>query len=76
MALRAALGGRWHDSYGMTQCPAHDDGRTPALKISDDDRKGDGIDLHCFGSFSMSHAGPPWARDSTEFGCPSSCCTS
>ncbi len=46
--LTRALGGRWHGSYGMAQCPTHDDGRTPALKVSDDNRKDDGIDLHCF----------------------------
>ena len=44
-----AFGGRWHGSYGMVLCPCHDDGRTPALKIADDTRKSDGIDLHCFG---------------------------
>jgi len=32
----------------MAQCPTHPDGRTPALKISDDPRKSDGVDLHCF----------------------------
>ena len=44
----AALRGRWHGSYGMVKCPTHPDGRTPALKISDDPRKLDNIDLHCF----------------------------
>ena len=43
-----ALNGCWHGSYGMCLCPCHDDGRTPALKITDDTRKSDGIDLHCF----------------------------
>ncbi len=47
--ITTALKGRWHGSYGMTPCPSHDDGKTPALKISDDPRKSDGIDLHCFG---------------------------
>lgn len=28
----AALGGRWHGSYGMAPCPVHDDG-TPSLSI-------------------------------------------
>ena len=28
--------GRWHGSYGMACCPAHDD-RTPSLKITDGD---------------------------------------
>ena len=32
----------------MCFCPTHDDGRTPGLKITDDERKDDGIDLHCF----------------------------
>ncbi len=43
-----ALGGRWHGSYGLARCPCHNDGKTPALKVSDDSRKSDGIDLHCF----------------------------
>ncbi len=43
----AALGGRWLGSYGMAQCPVHDDGRTPALKISDSHHS-DGIDVCCF----------------------------
>ena len=46
--ITRALNGRWHGSYGLCFCPCHDDGRTPALKITDDDRKDDGIDLHCF----------------------------
>ncbi len=33
----------------MAKCPTHPDGQTPALKISDDPRKSDGVDLHCFG---------------------------
>ena len=48
-SLTTALAGRWTGSYGLCFCPAHDDGKTPALKVSDDDRKSDGIDLHCFG---------------------------
>ncbi len=24
-ALTAALGGRWHDSYGTARCPVHND---------------------------------------------------
>lgn len=43
-----ALGGRWHGDYGMMQCPCHDDGARPGLKVRDDPRKPDGIDLHCF----------------------------
>ncbi len=44
--------GRWHGTYGMASCPSHDDGRTFALKIADDPRKADGIDLHCFAGCS------------------------
>ncbi len=51
--ITTALKGRWHGSYGMVSCPSHADGKTPALKISDDPRKSDGIDLICF-------AGCPW----------------
>ena len=32
--LTAALGGRWHGSYGTARCPAHED-RNPSLQISD-----------------------------------------
>lgn len=32
--ITASLGGRWHGSYGMVRCPAHDD-RTPSLSIRD-----------------------------------------
>jgi hypothetical protein len=48
----------------MAPCPSHADGRTSALKISDDPRKSDGIDLNCF-------AGCPWEtvkRDLTRVG--------
>ncbi len=51
--ITTALKGCWHGSYGMASCPSHLDGKTPALKISDDPRKSDGIDLICF-------AGCPW----------------
>jgi putative DNA primase/helicase len=54
-----ALSGRWHGSYGLARCVCHDDGATPALKISDDARKSDGIDLHCF-------AGCGWRDIKTE----------
>src|SRR5262249_12703306 len=54
-----ALGGRWHGSYGMAKCVSHDDGLTPALKISDDPRKKDGIDVVCF-------AGCDWQDVKTE----------
>jgi putative DNA primase/helicase len=47
-AIVKAIGGRWHGNYGLARCICHDDGTTPALKISDDPRKSDGIDLHCF----------------------------
>lgn len=32
--LTRALGGRWHGSYGMARCPAHN-GRRPSLSIRD-----------------------------------------
>jgi putative DNA primase/helicase len=44
----AALGGRWHGSYGLAPCPCHDDGSTPALKVSDAGQKSGGVDVHCF----------------------------
>ncbi len=34
-AITEALGGRWHGSYGLTFCPAHQNTRTPALSLSD-----------------------------------------
>jgi putative DNA primase/helicase len=46
-AITKALSGRWCGSYGIARCPAHDD-REPSLKIRDDARKRDGIDLVCF----------------------------
>jgi hypothetical protein len=46
-AITIALGGRWCGRYGLAPCPAHDD-RDPSLKVKDDQRKSDGIDLHCF----------------------------
>jgi putative DNA primase/helicase len=51
-SITAALRGRWQGSHGLCRCPAHDD-RTPSLKVKDDPRKSDGIDVHCF-------AGCPW----------------
>ena len=42
-----ALGGKWHGHYGLCRCPVHAD-RTPSLKVKDDPRKSDGIDVHCF----------------------------
>ena len=44
-SLTAALGGKWHRSYGTACCPAHDD-RRPSLKIVDGEN-GEPI-LHCF----------------------------
>lgn len=41
-----ALGGRWHGSYGMALCPTHNDGKTPALKVSD--AHDGGVIVHCF----------------------------
>ena len=46
-AITVALRGKWQGRYGLCRCPAHAD-RTPSLKVSDDPRKSDGIDLHCF----------------------------
>jgi len=46
-SITKALRGRWHVSYGMARCPVHEDG-TPSLKITDDPRKTDGIDVICF----------------------------
>ena len=46
--ITKAMRGHWHGGYGMNLCPCHNDGRAPALKVSDDPRKDDGIDLHCF----------------------------
>ena len=46
-AITKTLGGRWCGTYGLARCPAHGD-REPSLKVRDDPRKNDGIDLHCF----------------------------
>lgn len=46
-AITAALGGKWAGSYGLARCPVHAD-RTPSLKVKDDPRKEDGIDVICF----------------------------
>ena len=58
-SLITTLGGRWCGFYGLARCPSHDD-REPSLKIKDDNRKSDGIDLHCF-------AGCSWQDVKTEF---------
>lgn len=50
-AIVGALKGHWCGSYGMACCPSHADAE-PSLKIADDPRKNDGIDLHCFGGCS------------------------
>src|SRR4051794_27686190 len=50
-AITRALGGRWHGGYGMANCPCHDD-RDPSCKVTDDDRKSDGIDVFCFAGCS------------------------
>jgi putative DNA primase/helicase len=47
-ALVKALGGRWCGGYGIAKCPAHAD-REPSLKIKDDPRKNDRLDVICFG---------------------------
>jgi hypothetical protein len=46
-AITKALGGKWAGSYGLARCPVHAD-RTPSLKVKDDARKSDGIDVICF----------------------------
>lgn len=46
-AITKALGGKWAGSYGLARCPSHAD-KTPSLKVRDDARKDDGIDVHCF----------------------------
>ena len=46
-AITKALGGRWQAHYGVCRCPVHAD-REPSLKVRDDSRKSDGIDVHCF----------------------------
>ena len=48
LTITRALGGRWCGSYGLCQCVCHDDGTSPGLKITDDERKDDAIDVHCF----------------------------
>lgn len=43
-----ALGGEWRQSYGLAFCPCHRDHQAPSLKVSDNLKRRDGIDLHCF----------------------------
>jgi hypothetical protein len=45
--ITVALKGKWQGSFGLCRCPTHAD-RNPSLKVKDDPRKEDGIDLHCF----------------------------
>jgi putative DNA primase/helicase len=54
-SITQALGGRWLGRYGMVRCVIHDDGTSPALKISDDPRKSDGIDVICFAGCDWRH---------------------
>jgi hypothetical protein len=56
--ITKALGGKWARSYGLARCPCHAD-KTPSLKLTDDPRKDDGIDLHCF-------AGCDWRNIKSE----------
>jgi hypothetical protein len=58
-AITKALGGKWQSSFGLCRCPVHAD-KTPSLKVRDDARKEDGIDLHCF-------AGCDWKDIKDEF---------
>jgi putative DNA primase/helicase len=46
-AITKALGGKWQGPYGLCRCPVHAD-KTPSLKVRDDPRKSDGVDVHCF----------------------------
>lgn len=46
-SITSALRGKWQGSYGLCRCPVHVD-RTPSLKVKDDWRKDDGIDVCCF----------------------------
>jgi putative DNA primase/helicase len=46
-AITKALGGKWAGRYGLARCPVHAD-KTPSLKVTDDKRKDDGIDVVCF----------------------------
>ena len=50
-AIVGAFKGHWCGSYGMACCPSHADAE-PSLKITDDPRKNDGVDVHCFGGCS------------------------
>jgi putative DNA primase/helicase len=47
-AIAKALGGKWAGRYGLARCPVHSD-KTPSLKVTDDPRKDDLIDVYCFG---------------------------
>jgi putative DNA primase/helicase len=47
-AITLELGGKWQrQGFGLCRCPVHAD-RTPSLKVTDDPRKSDGVDVHCF----------------------------
>ena len=35
-------------SYGLAFCPCHQDRQNPSLKVSDNPKRLDGIDVHCF----------------------------
>jgi putative DNA primase/helicase len=50
-AITKAQAGQWCGSYGRARCPARAHS-TPSLKISDDKRKRNGVDLHCFAGCS------------------------
>jgi len=61
-AITKALGGKWQSSYGLCRCPVHAD-RTPSLKVRDDARKRDGIDVHCFGGCAWQDIKAEWRRE-------------
>jgi len=46
-AITVALSGHWRGRYGLCRCPSHND-RTPSLKIRDNPRRLDGVDVCCF----------------------------
>ena len=70
--ITLALKGRWQGQYGTCRCPVHAD-RLPSLKVKDDPRKADGIDVHCFGGCSWQDVKDALQRQGLlpDFGFPS-----
>jgi len=54
LSITKALAGQWQGHYGVVRCPVHGD-RHPSLKVRDDPRKADGIDVHCFAGCNWKH---------------------